>query len=60
MRRLALLLAGIAFAIPASASAQEAAVPAFARAADLFREIHDRYVGKRFTHVTFLQRTVPA
>lgn len=26
----------------------------------LFREIHDRYTGKRFTHVTFIQRTQPA
>jgi hypothetical protein len=29
-------------------------------AASVFEEIHDRYVGKRFTHVTFVQRTQPA
>ena len=32
----------------------------FADASALFRQIHDRYVGKRFTHVTFVQRTQPA
>ena len=37
-----------------------AAIPLpLADASDVFREIHDRYVGKRFTHVTFLQRTEP-
>ena len=32
----------------------------FADASAVFRQIHDRYVGKRFTHVTFVQRTQPA
>lgn len=37
-----------------------AATTRFDDASDVFREIHDRYVGKRFTHVTFVQRTQPA
>jgi hypothetical protein len=32
----------------------------FTDASVVFRQIHDRYVGKRFTHVTFVQRTQPA
>lgn len=32
----------------------------FADASAVFRQIHDRYTGKRFTHVTFIQRTEPA
>lgn len=32
----------------------------FTDASAVFRQIHDRYGGKRFTHVTFVQRTQPA
>ena len=54
MRRLVLLLA------VAACPRSYAATSRSTEASDLFREIHERYVGKRFTHVTFLQRTEPA
>jgi hypothetical protein len=44
----------------AACTRSHAATAPFADASDLFREIHERYVGKRFTHVTFVQRTEPA
>lgn len=38
----------------------DAASLPFVDARQVFEEIHERYVGKRFTHVTFVQRTQPA
>lgn len=55
------LAMGIAVAIPGPAFAQQAgSTRSFADATQVFREIHERYVGKRFTDVTFIQRTQPA
>ena len=49
---LAVVAAGLADPRPAT--------PPFADSREVFGEIHDRYVGKRFTHLTFIQRTQPA
>lgn len=49
------LLAGAA-----SPAVAQSAAAGYPDARAVFEEIHDRYVGKRFTHVTFLQRTEPA
>ncbi|HKY59587.1 MAG TPA: hypothetical protein VJP59_01120 [Gemmatimonadota bacterium] len=38
----------------------QAGSPPSVDAGAVFRQIHDRYTGKRFTHVTFVQRTEPA
>jgi hypothetical protein len=54
-------LAAVLVLVAVAASGRSRPPPLeFAEASDVFREIHERYVGKRFTHVTFLQRTVPA